>query len=159
MHAEPGALMCCALAGMRLDRMSRFGSLGIPASSLVLNLRRRKQQESKAGRVPPGMEVPRSRRALAAANGAASVSAEAASGALEGRGENGAGENSSWAAGRVVGGGPAVERALSTFDFAQPQSLLFTRKGGRLPYPVPVDRRGNDLYERGGGGAGGRARG
>ena len=91
------------------------------------------------------MEVPRSRRALAAANGAASAAGEAADDARGGRGDD-AGESSSWAAGRAVGGGPAVERAFSTFDFAQPQSLLFTRKGGRLPYPVPVDRRGHGVY-------------
>jgi hypothetical protein len=145
------------MAGMRLDRMSRFGALGIPASNLILNLRRKKQ-ESKVARVPPGMEVPRSRRALVAANGAASAAGASSEGAVCGeRGETGAG----WTAGRVVGGGPAVGRALGSFDFAQPQSLLFTRKGGRLPYPVPVDRRANDLYDRGGGGGrggGGKAR-
>ena len=140
---------------MRLDRMSRFGALGIPASNLILNLRRRKQ-ESKAARVPPGMEVPRSRRALlVAANGAASAAGASWEGAVSGEnGESVAG----WAAGRVVGGGPAVERALGSFDFAQPQSLLFTRKGGRLPYPVPVDRRANDLYDRAGRGGGGKPR-
>lgn len=144
------------MAGMRLDRLSRFGSLGIPASTLILNLRRKKQ-ESKASRAPPGMEVPRSRQELAAANSAAS-----AGGASErARGQGNEGESASRAAGRVLGGGAAVEKALGSFDFAQPQSLLFTRKGGRLPYPVPVDRKANDLFDRGGvrGRGGGKAKG
>lgn len=133
------------MAGMRLDRLSRFGSLGIPASTLILNLRRKKQ-DSKASRAPPGMEVPRSRQELAAANSGASTGASERK-----RGEGGEGESAGRAAGRVLAGGAAVEKALGSFDFdfAQPQSLLFTRKGGRLPYPVPVDRRANDLFDRG----------
>jgi len=113
--------------GKRLDRLHRFGSLGIAASDLVLNLRRRKMLESGASRVP--LVVPRSRQALAAAHSAA-----ASASTISGTGE--------WS-----GAGPAVERALGSFDF-HPASLKLTRKGGRLPYPVPVDQRSDNVLDR-----------
>jgi len=135
----------------RLDRLSRFGSLGIAATDLVLNLRRRKALESKASRIAPEMHVPRSRAALAAAHSLAAASTSHASfnshHASSSQFLSAAADRGEWGVGGE--GGAAVERALGSFSLGLPPSLIFTRKGGQLPYPVPVEKRGSNFLEHG----------